>query len=229
MRALLVEDDRALLDTLAVAFRAAGYETLAVTDGAQALALVRAGGVDVVVSDVNLPGVDGFTLCRKLREEGRRVPVVLVTSREGEIDEALGLDLGADDYVTKPFSMRVLLSRVGALLRRAGPPRDDDAGKVVRVGPLELDPARIQVQFRGVGIEVTVTELRLLEALARRPGLVLSRERLLELAREDDSIVAPRLVDTYVARLRRKMHAIDPSTPVIETVIGAGYRLCLHA
>jgi DNA-binding response OmpR family regulator len=224
MRVLLIEDDRALLDTLALAFRAAGHEAVTAADGALGLALGRGEDVDVIVSDVNLPGVDGFTLCRTLRAEGRRVPIVLLTSRDSEIDEALGLDLGADDYVTKPFSMRVLLARLAALLRRARPEAGDEAA-VIRVGALAIDPARLEVRYQGVALEVTVTELRLLEALARRPGVIFSRQRLLTLAREDDSVVAPRIVDTYVARLRKKIAAIDPAADPIETVIGAGYRI----
>jgi DNA-binding response OmpR family regulator len=224
MRVLLIEDDAALLATLALSFEAAGHEALTAPDGARGLDLARAGGADVIISDVNLPGVDGFTICRKLRAEGRRVPIILLTSRDSEIDEALGLDLGADDYVTKPFSTRVLLSRVAALHRRAQPEVADEA-TVIRAGELAVDASRAEVRFRGVPLSVTVTEMRLLAALARRPGVLFSRERLLALAREDDSVVAPRIVDTYVARLRKKLQAIDPGAELIETVIGAGYRL----
>ena len=224
-RVLLVDDDAALLDVLALAFEDAGHEVLRARDGRAALEAVRWAKPEVVVSDVNMPHVDGFALCRKLRQEGCVVPLVLLTSRDSEIDEALGLDLGADDYVAKPFSTRVLLARVAALLRReelrggggARPP-------AVRRGELELDAERLSCTFRSIAVSLTVTEFHLLEALARRPGVVLSRAQLLAVARDDGSVVVDRIVDTYVNRLRRKLEAIDPSFTGIETVIGAGYR-----
>jgi DNA-binding response OmpR family regulator len=180
-----------------------------------------------VVSDVNMPGIDGFAQCRKLREANDVVPIILLTSRDDEIDEALGLELGADDYVTKPFSTRVLLARVAALLRReelrtkaASAP----APSLVQSGALVLDPERLACSYGGVAVKLTVTEFRLLEAMVQRPGVVFSRERLLEVARDDGSVVGDRIVDTYVRRLRRKLEAIDPKFVRIATVVGAGYR-----
>ena len=224
-RVLLVDDDAALLDVLALAFEEAGHEVVRASDGRAALESLRTRAPQVLVSDVNMPHVDGFALCRRLREGGSTVPIVLLTSRDSEIDEALGLELGADDYVTKPFSTRVLLARVAALLRReelrgggsASPP------PVVR-GDLELDAERLACTFRGIPVPLTVTEFHLLGALARRPGVVLSRAQLLSVARDDGSVVVDRIVDTYVNRLRRKLEAIDPSFAGIETVVGAGYR-----
>ncbi len=150
------------------------------------------------------------------------MPVLLLTARGTEIDEALGLDLGADDYLTKPFSSRVLLARLRAVLRRGGAVQAADA--VLRDGPLALDPARLLVTLHDQPITVTVTEFRLLQALVQQPGVVHSRAVLLAEARQDDSVVAPRLIDTYVRRLRRKLEAVDPSFASIETVVGAGYR-----
>ena len=224
-RVLLVDDDAALLDVLSLAFEDAGHEVDRARDGRQALEAIRARRPEVVVSDVNMPHVDGFALCRRLREAGDAVPLVLLTSRDSEIDEALGLELGADDYVTKPCSTRVLLARVAALLRREEL-RAGGAAKhpVLERGDLQLDAERLACAYRGQGVTVTVTEFRLLEALARRPGVVLSRAQLVAVARDDDSVVAERIVDTYINRLRRKIEAIDPTFRGIETVIGAGYR-----
>jgi DNA-binding response OmpR family regulator len=222
---LLIEDDDALASVLTIAFEDAGYVALSARDGIEGLGRVERDRPDLVVSDINMPRLDGFSLCRRLREAKNLVPIILLTSRDSDIDQALGLELGADDYVVKPFSTRVLLARVQAQLRRqemlAGAPA---ARKPLAVGALTIDPERIEVRYRSAPITVTLTEIRLLEALAARPGVVFSRERLLELARGDDSVVDARLIDTYVRRLRRKLEAVDPSFDAIETVIGAGYR-----
>jgi DNA-binding response OmpR family regulator len=225
-RILLVDDDTALLDVLALAFGDAGYDVETALDGTTALELARKAPPDALVSDVNMPGLDGFALCRRLRADRHAVPIVLLTSRDSEIDEALGLELGADDYISKPFSMRILLARVAALLRRdAMRSKSASASATVESGPLSLDPERLEARYGGRLLELTLTEFRLLEALARRPGIVLSRERLLEIVRGDDSVVVERIIDTYVRRLRRKLEAIDPTFAAIETVVGAGYRL----
>jgi DNA-binding response OmpR family regulator len=223
---LLIEDDRGLADALAMAFEDAGHTVSSAFDGKEGLARIARERPDVVICDVQLPRLDGFSLCRALRERGDAVPLLLLTARDGEIDQALGLDLGADDYVVKPVSARVLLARVHALLRRQAL-REKPAAEpsLLIAGALRIDRDRLEARWNGVAIETTVTELRLLEALAARPGLVLSRARLLELARGDDSAVADRLIDTYVRRLRRKLEAVDPAFDAIETVIGAGYRL----
>jgi DNA-binding response OmpR family regulator len=228
-RILLVDDDASLLDVLALAFEEAGHTTLSARDGAAALALIRTERPEAVVCDVNMPGVDGFSVCRRLREHGDPVPLILLTSRDSEIDETLGLDLGADDYLAKPFSMRVLLARVAALLRREALRRKAESKAEIEAapigsGPLRLSPDRLEVVFHGRGVTVTVTEFRLLEALVRRPGFVLSRARLLSIVRGDDTVVIDRIVDTYVRRLRRKLEEIEPGFDRIETVVGAGYR-----
>ncbi len=222
---LLIEDDAALVDVLSLAFEDAGYRVGSARDGVEGLARALRDAPALVVSDVNMPRLDGFSLCQRLRAAGNAVPLILLTSRDSEIDQALGLELGADDYVSKPFSTRVLLARVRALLRRQ---ELRDAASAVRpgvvAGPLELDSDRLEARYRGVLVEVTLTELRLLEAMASRAGTVLSRDRLLGLARGEDSVVDARLVDTYVRRLRRKLEAVEPGFDRIETVIGAGYR-----
>jgi DNA-binding response OmpR family regulator len=224
---LLIDDDRSLLDVLALSFEDEGYDVLCAYDGEQGWLQFRNESPDLIISDVNMPKLDGFSLCRRLRDEGYDLPVILLTSRDNEIDEALGLELGADDYVAKPFSTRVLTARVKALLRReaarAGG-KTADKPKIVESNGLRLDPERLEVLFKGTEVTVTVTEFRMLEAFAARPGIVLSRNRLMELVRGDDSIVADRIIDTYVRRLRRKLEQIDDGFALIETVIGAGYR-----
>ena len=224
-RILLVDDDAALLDMLRMAFTDAGHTTATAADGDRALLSIKQSPPDAIVSDVNMPGVDGFTLCRRLRASGNPVPIVLLTSRDTEIDEALGLELGADDYIAKPFSTRILLARVAALLRRdALRRRDTQPAPSVRAGHLALDVDRLEARFKGTLLVLTLTEFRLLEALARKPGIVLSRDRLLEIVRGDESVVIERIIDTYVRRLRRKLEAVDPSFDDIETIVGAGYR-----
>jgi DNA-binding response OmpR family regulator len=224
-RVLLIDDDSTLLEVLRLAFEDAGHVVVTALDGAAGLRALAAGGVELVVSDVNMPLVDGFALCRKLRKDGNAVPLILLTSRDSDIDEALGLDVGADDYVSKPFSTRVLMSRVAALLRRSELRRGGGASEPqLNVGRLTLLPERVELRLDGQTLPLTVTEFRLLECLASRPGIVFSRDRLLELIR-GDTVVEPRIVDTYVRRLRRKLTQVDPAADLIETVIGAGYRL----
>ncbi|HRG98915.1 MAG TPA: response regulator transcription factor [Polyangiaceae bacterium] len=231
-RVLLVDDDAALLDVLTLAFSDAGHEVSTAKDGREALATLTREPPHLLVTDVNLPHLDGYSLVRELRARGSKLPVVLLTSRDTEVDEILGFDLGADDFVSKPFSTRALLARVAALLRREAAREDGpqaqaaSAGKTALVcGDLTLDTERVEARHRGTALTVTMTEFRLLEAFVRRPGVVLSRTRLLELARGDDGVVDDRLVDTYVRRIRRKLEAIEPGFSGIETVIGAGYRL----
>ncbi len=225
-RILLVDDDDALLAVLLLAFGEAGHEVIVAHDGREGLALAERESPALLVTDVNMPRLDGFALVRTLRERGHGLPILVLTARDDEIDEALGLELGADDYVTKPFSNRVLLSRVAALLRRQALRDGDDrsARAPRKLGDLELDEERLEVRWKGRAIETTMTELRLLETLTRRPGVVLSRDAVLERIRGDGTVVAPRIIDTYVNRLRRKLEAIDDGFDRIETVIGAGYR-----
>ncbi len=224
-RILLVDDDASLLDVLTMAFTDAGHEAITAADGVKAMAIAGKERPDAIVSDINMPGLDGFTLCRKLRTAGDPVPIVLLTSRDNEIDEALGLELGADDYIAKPFNTRVLLARVAALLRRDALRRGASAAKtIVRAGELALDAERLEARYRGELLVLTLTEFRLLEALASRPGIVLSRDRLLDIVRGDESVVAERIIDTYVRRLRRKLEEIDSGFAGIDTIIGAGYR-----
>jgi len=223
-RILLVDDDAPFLDGLAMSFEQAGYEVRSAADGDQALQLLASEKFDCVVADVNMPRLDGFSMCRRMRAACDETPLILLTSRDGEIDEALGLELGADDYVSKPVSMRVLIARVEAVTRRIRPRTPERDEPALIRGALVLDPARFRVTYAGSNVPVTVTEFKLIEALCSRPGLVWSRDRLLEVIREDGTNVAPRIIDTYVGRLRKKLGEIDPSSREIETVVGAGYR-----
>jgi DNA-binding response OmpR family regulator len=214
---------------VALAFEDAGWVVHSAQDGLAGYATIHTQSPSLVISDVNMPRLDGFALCRRLRAEGNYVPFLLLTSRGDEIDEALGLELGADDYLSKPFSTRVLLARAQVLVRReqrreGGAPSERRDDTSLQQGHLELFVERILVRYRGVPVKTTLTEFRLVEALARRPGRVLSRDRLLEIVRGDESVVAARIVDTYVGRLRRKFEDIDPDFDRIETVVGAGYR-----
>ncbi len=223
---LLIDDDDALLDALALAFEDAGHAVSTAPHGMAGLTAIRTNRPEVVVSDVNMPGLDGFTLCRRLREAGDRIPVLLLTSRDNEVDETLGLELGADDYVAKPFSTRVLLARVAALLRREEhrAQAEEKKADILELGPLAVFPERFEIRYMDEPVAVTVTEFHLIDALARRPGVVFARERLLDLIRGDESVVAQRIIDTYIRRVRRKFEGVDPSFDRIETVIGAGYR-----
>lgn len=222
---LLIDDDRSLLDALALAFEDAGHQVSVAADGREGLSAADHHKPELIISDVNMPFIDGFSLTRRLREAGTRTPIVLLTSRDSEIDEALGLELGADDYVAKPFSTRILLARVTALLRREAL-LSSPATVTQRIerGLLMLDSERLEVRYDDTVIRVTVTEFRLLEVLAGRPGVVYSRTQLMERMRGDDSVVAERIVDTYVRRLRRKLEEVDATFVAIETVVGAGYR-----
>jgi DNA-binding response OmpR family regulator len=225
-RILLVDDDQSVLDVLAMAFEDEGYEVVTAGDGQQALVSISNKRPDVMISDVNMPKLDGFSVCRRLREAGDDLPLILLTSRDNDIDEALGLELGADDYVAKPFSTRVLVARVKSLMRRKEVRASESArvDEALELGSVRIDPETMDVRFKSETLTLTVTEFRMVEAFVRRPGIVLSRDRLMELARGDDSIVADRIVDTYVRRLRRKFESVDPEFDRIETVIGAGYR-----
>lgn len=217
---LVIDDDAEIREVLTLALEGEGHRVSQAEDGV--LGLQASGSAEVIISDVNMPGLDGFSLCRKLRAAGNTVPVLLLTSRDSDIDEALGLELGADDYVAKPFSTRVLLARVAALVRREAARKTP--AQAAPAGDLQLDDERLSVAWKGTPFSVTVTEFRLLQALSERPGIVFSRSRLLELLRGDDVIVTERVIDTYVRRLRRKMEEIDPKFAGIETVVGAGYK-----
>ena len=220
-RLLLVEDDSSIREATALGLRNVGLTVETAVDGEDALSRFRATLPDLVVLDVMLPKLDGLGVCRSIRAMSR-VPIVMLSARTDTVDVVVGLELGADDYVTKPFEMAVLVARIRALLRRTS---DMPTDGVLHVGDLEIDPAGFRVTRDNVDLQLTATEFRLLLDLARRPGQVFTRELLLERVWGYDYLGDSRLVDIAVQRLRAKVepHPGDPS--LITTVRGVGYRL----
>ena len=224
-RVLLVEDDPDLADLLTLHLGEAGYAVEAVRDGALALQRTLADPFDLVVLDLMLPGLGGVEVCRQLREAGRTVPVLMLTARGSEADRVRGLDTGADDYVAKPFSVRELMARVAALLRRVAyerPPADPD--EVLRFGPLAVFPHRARVEIGGRTVEMTPKEMDLIAHLARHPGRAFSRQELLDKVWGYQFAGYAHTVNTHINRLRAKVEP-DPSAPrFVQTVWGVGYR-----
>jgi phosphate regulon transcriptional regulator PhoB len=225
---LVVDDEPSITDLLEYNLRQNGYRVVVARDGHEALRLARAEQPDLIVLDLMLPGPDGFDVCRELRREGSPtlsgVPIIMLTARDEEVDRVVGLELGADDYVTKPFSVRELLARVKAVLRRVGPAGSEDS-LVCRVGPLEIDTLAREVQLEGAPLSLTHLEFDLLEALARHAGQALSREQLLDQVWGYDYYVDTRAVDSAVKRLRAKLRQAGGGPDLIATVRGIGYRL----
>jgi len=225
----LVDDDRNILTSVSIALQAEGFRTRLYPDGETALKALMANPADLGVFDIKMPRMDGLELLRKLREKVL-MPVIFLTSKDDEIDEELGLASGADDYVAKPFSQRLLIARIRAVLRRAENRRQsggDDAegvGAAIVRGRLEMDPARHRVRWDGKDVSLTVTEFMILEALAHRPDVVKSRNQLMDAAYQDDVYVDDRTIDSHIKRLRRKFRQVDPDFDAIDTLYGAGYR-----
>ena len=220
MRILVVEDERALAAALQRGLRAEGFAVDTSADGLEGLELARRGQYDVVVLDVMLPGQSGYRVVQALRAEQNWVPVLMLTAKDGEYDEADALDVGADDYLTKPFSFVVLVARLRALLRRGAPQRP----AVLRAGDLSLDPAARQVTRGDVAVELTAREFALLEHLVRRQGEVVSKSELLAHVWDAHLEADLNLVEVYVGYLRRKIDAPFGRSS-LQTVRGAGYRL----
>jgi DNA-binding response OmpR family regulator len=224
---LLVDDDAALVGVLAAALSEEGFDVLTAHDGREGLSSFLAGRFDLVVLDVLMPELDGLEVCRRLRQ-GSKVPVIFLTSRADEVDRITGLETGADDYMAKPFNTRELVARIRAVLRRAAPADVTTLaaqGEVLRVGELVIDAGRFEVTWKGAPTTLTRSEFLVLAALARHPGFVLSRERLIDLARGDDVVITSRTIDTFIKRIRQKLHQLDPGFDAVETVVGVGYRL----
>ncbi|MEU8541212.1 response regulator transcription factor [Streptomyces sp. NPDC048717] len=223
-RVLVAEDDEKQSRLIRIYLEREGHAVQVAADGRAALERARSTEPDLIVLDVMLPLVDGLDVCRILRAEGVEVPILLLTARSTEEDLLLGLDLGADDYLSKPYSPRELTARVRALLRRSGKGRPAGS-ELLRVGVVELDTARFEVRVAGRPVVLTAKEFSILEALAREPGRVFTRARIIERAFGFDSDVLERTVDAHVRNLRRKL-GDDPARPrFLETVYGRGYRL----
>ncbi len=230
----LVDDDRNILTSVSIALQAEGFITRVYSDGAAALKAFADNPPDMAVFDIKMPEMDGMELLRRVREVGGPVcamPVIFLTSKDDELDEALGLAMGADDYITKPFSQRLLIARIRAILRRqelergqASSGEDGAEEELIVRGRLTMDPARHKVVWNGRDVTLTVTEFLILEALAQRPGVVKSRNQLLDVAYQDDVYVDDRTIDSHIKRVRRKFRTVDPEFDAIETLYGVGYR-----
>src|SRR5437763_8368914 len=219
------DDEETIRETVAFALRRDGYGVVTFSDGASAWEVGKDRLPSLAILDITMPRMDGLELCRRLRARSDTLPIIFLTSRDEEFDRVLGLELGADDYLCKPFSMRELAARVKVLLRRAAhrqaPPGEE---RVLDAGRLRLDLARYQAFWNGAPVALTVTEFTLLHALARRPGHVKTRAQLLEEGYPHDAYASDRTIDSHVKRLRRKLAEADPSSDAIETVYGLGYR-----
>ncbi|MCI2399713.1 response regulator transcription factor [Aliiroseovarius subalbicans] len=228
-RIALVDDDRNILTSVSMTLEAEGFEVETYNDGQSALDAFSNRLPDMAVLDIKMPRMDGMDLLQRLRQKTSTLPVIFLTSKDDEIDEVLGLRMGADDYVKKPFSQRLLVERIRALLRRQEVIAADDMGdveesKVLVRGELSMDPLRHAVTWKGLDVSLTVTEFLLLQALATRPGFVKSRDQLMDVAYDDQVYVDDRTIDSHIKRLRKKMRMVDNEFSAIETLYGIGYR-----
>jgi len=224
----LVDDDRNILTSVSIALQAEGFAVRVYSDGASALKALLDNPPDLAVLDIKMPRMDGMELLRRLREKSK-LPVIFLTSKDDELDEALGLAMGADDYIGKPFSQRLLIARIRAVLRRTANRNDPDLvpepeeQAMVR-GRLTMYPAKHEVTWDGKEVSLTVTEFLILQALAQRPGFVKSRDQLMDAAYSDDVYVDDRTIDSHIKRLRKKFRGVDGEFKSIETLYGVGYR-----
>ena len=224
----LVDDDRNILTSVSMTLEAEGFEVETYNDGQSALDAFNRKLPDMAVLDIKMPRMDGMDLLQRLRQK-TSMPVIFLTSKDDEIDEVLGLRMGADDYVKKPFSQRLLVERIRALLRRQEAQDgvvvpETDENKVIERGELTMDPLRHAVKWKGKDVTLTVTEFLLLQALAQRPGFVKSRDQLMDVAYDDQVYVDDRTIDSHIKRLRKKMRSVDQEFSAIETLYGIGYR-----
>jgi two-component system response regulator ChvI len=226
----LVDDDRNILTSVSIALQSEGFVTRVYSDAAIALKAFADSPPALGVFDIKMPNMDGMELLRRLREFSG-MPVIFLTSKDDELDEALGLAMGADDYIAKPFSQRLLIARIRAILRRQELARGEAVAEdreaepqLLERGRLVMDPARHKVRWAGKEVTLTVTEFLILEALAQRPGVVKSRNQLLDIAYHEDVYVDDRTIDSHIKRIRRKFRASDPAFDSIETLYGVGYR-----
>ena len=230
----LVDDDENIVTSVSLALESHGHTVKAYYDGASGLAALENDPPDVAILDVKMPRMDGMEVLRRLRRTSD-MPVIILTSKDEEIDEILGFNLGADDYMHKPFSQRLLIERVKAVLSRAGRGETDGAegpsmgaadvaARAVKRGKLTLDPARHESLWEGKSVKLTVTEFLLLQSLAQRPGFVKSRDNLMDAAYDDQVYVDDRTIDSHIKRMRKKFREVDPEFDAIETLYGVGYR-----
>jgi DNA-binding response OmpR family regulator len=224
VKILVVDDEPPIIDVLSYNLRRANYEVVVARDGEQALTQARREQPDLIILDLMLPRLDGLEVCRTLRRECD-VPIIMLTALDAEVDRVVGLELGADDYVVKPFSVRELMARVKNVLRRTTLPITETVGGIIHVGALRIDTTRHEAYLKAKELELTALEFELLYTLARHPGQVLSREQLLEQVWGYDYLGDLRVVDAAVKRLRSKLRQTAPSINLITTVRGVGYKL----
>jgi two-component system response regulator ChvI len=227
-RIALVDDDRNILTSVSMTLEAEGFEVETYNDGQSALDAFNKRLPDMAVFDIKMPRMDGMELLQRVRQK-TNMPVIFLTSKDDEIDEVLGLRMGADDYVKKPFSQRLLVERIRTLLRRQEALDgveivETEETKVLSRGELTMDPLRHAVSWKGNDVSLTVTEFLLLQALAQRPGFVKSRDQLMDVAYDDQVYVDDRTIDSHIKRLRKKMRTADNDFAAIETLYGIGYR-----
>jgi two-component system, OmpR family, response regulator ChvI len=222
----LVDDDRNILTSISIALESEGYRIMTYTDGVSALDGFRTSPPDLAILDIKMPRMDGMETLRRLRQKSD-IPVIFLTSKDDEIDELYGLKMGADDFIRKPFSQRILVERVKAILRRRpkqGAAHKESDVKVLERGLLRLDPERHSCTWKNVPAILTVTEFLILQALVNRPGVVKSRNALMDVAYDDDVYVDDRTIDSHIKRLRKTFRSIDSNFDMIETLYGVGYR-----
>ena len=223
----LVDDDRNILTSISIAFETEGYRIVTYTDGVSALDGFKTSPPDLAILDIKMPRMDGMEMLRRLREKSD-MPVIFLTSKEDEIDELFGLKMGADDFIRKPFSQRLLAERVKVLLRRSTPKdgatSKEAEAKVLERGLLRMDPERHTCTWKSGPVTLTVTEFLILQALASRPGVVKSRNALMDAAYDDQVYVDDRTIDSHIKRLRKKFKSADSGFDMIETLYGVGYR-----
>jgi len=223
----LVDDDRNILTSVSMTLEAEGFQVRTYTDGESALQGLMARPVDLAVLDIKMPRMDGMELLQRLRQRSS-MPVIFLTSKDEELDQLMGLRLGADDYITKPFSQRLLLERIRALLRRNEAGRAEGSGApptgVISRGDLVLDETKHTCTWKGLAVQLTVTEFLLVKALAQRPGMVKNRDQLIDSAYGENIYVDDRTIDSHVKRVRKKFRQVDDDFNMIETLYGIGYR-----
>jgi two-component system response regulator ChvI len=226
-----VDDEESLRTTVRMALQREGFRVETYADGLEAFQRFERTLPDLAILDILMPRLDGLELCRRLRARSEHLPILILSSKDEELDRVLGLELGADDYLCKPFALRELIARVRALLRRARLRQEPegDEEQILEAGSLRLDLRRFEARWKDEVLPLTLTEFNLLEALARRPGLVKSRSQLLRDAYPHDVHVAERTIDTHIKRLRKKLVDVSPACDAIETVHGLGYRFVVRS
>jgi two-component system response regulator ChvI len=220
---ILIDDDNNILTSVSVALKSEGWLVETYSDSEQGLIALQRNTPDIAILDIKMPKLDGMEVLKKLRESND-VPVIFLTSKDDEIDEAIGLRMGADDYITKPFSQKLLIERIRAVLRRSSYKHNDVSDKLIQRNYLSLDPDRHLCKWKGEEIRLTVTEFLILYSLAQRPGLVKNRDQLIDTAYGETIYVDDRTIDSHIKRMRRKFRVFDKDFDHIETLYGVGYR-----